>query len=202
VLIRNARFAIPNRKDSRAAVLFTAETKQGSQNIQFRDCVVEGPYRDGAFNFDGSATGVDIRHCRVWNSASGVCFRAPKPETAWRVEVTGNTFHTMTRAGFWFKDAAAMKRPDILITVLQNYFIGMSPVVLAENPDLTNAKFVKAEGNFRKTGSQPGPLVEADELNIDLPNEPGDRAQFLTYDRTSPLFKAFKGEPVGAPPPY
>jgi serine/threonine protein kinase len=201
ITIRKVRLANPGEKDARAGVLFTADTKPGNQHVQFRNCVVEGPYRDAAFQFEGSAVGVEIRNCRVWNAASGVSFGKPKPETTWRVDVANNTFHTMSRAGLWFRDGPAMMRPEMLITVLQNYFIGTSPVTAVEG-DISNPKFVKADGNYRKNGAQPGRLVGTEELTVDLPADPKDRGRFLTYDRTNPLFTASNGQPVGAPPPY
>ena len=62
-----------------------------------------------------------------------------------------------------------------------------------------NAKFLTAEGNFRKAGAPNGgpPLLTTTEINIELPTDP---QRFLQYDKSSPLFKAYKDQPVGAPP--
>jgi hypothetical protein len=202
VVIRKGRLANPGGKEARAGVLFTAEPRPGagSQYIQVVNCVVEGPYREGAFQFEGGATGVEIRHCRVWKAGTGVQFRRPRPETNWRVDVVGNTFHSLSRAGVRIEDAPLMKRSEIQITVSQNYFHGV-PMVAQVEGDASNAKFLSAEGNFRKTGTDPGsPLMPTFEVNAELPADPMDRSHFLTYDRANPLFKAFNGKPVGAPP--
>src|SRR5262245_17143857 len=202
IVVRKVRLANPGGKDPRAAVLFTAEPKAGagSQWVQIQNCVVEGPFRDGAFQFEGGASGVKIEHCRVWKAGSGVTFRKPRPETTWRVEVVGNTFHSLTGAGLSIEDAGPMKRPENQIAFSLNYFQGV-PMVAQVGGDANNAKFLTAERNFRKTGTQAGSqLLPTAEVDAELPANPMDRSRFLTYDRNSRLFDAFNGKPVGAPP--
>ncbi|HKA07238.1 MAG TPA: hypothetical protein VKD71_08260, partial [Gemmataceae bacterium] len=202
VVIRKVRIASSGGKDPRAAVLFTAESKAsaGSHWVQIQNCVVEGPYREGAFQFEGSASDVKIEHCRVWKAGSGVNFRKPSAQTTWRVEVVGNTFHSLTGAGVNIEDAGPMKRPENQIAISLNYFQGL-PMVAQVGGDANNAKFLTAEGNFRKPGTVPGnPMLPTGEVDAELPANPMDRSHFLTYDRNSPLFKAFNGKPVGAPP--
>jgi hypothetical protein len=202
VVIRRVRLANPGGKEPRAAVLFTADTKPGSQIVQIHNCVIEGPYREGAFQFEGSAGGVKIEHCRVWKAGNGVNFHKPSPQTIWRVEVVGNTFHSLSGAGVYIDDATTMKRTENpnQIAFSLNYFQGV-PMVAQVGGDASNAKFLSADGNFRQTGTQPGnPILPSAEVNAELPADPMDRGHFLTYDRTSPLFTAFNGKPVGAPP--
>jgi hypothetical protein len=202
VQIRKVRLANPGGKEPRAAVLFTADTKPGSQFVQIQNCVIEGPFREGAFQFDGGASNVKIEHCRVWRAGSGVNFRKPRTETNWRaVEIVGNTFHSLTGAGLNIEDAGPMKRPDNQITFTQNYFQAV-PMVAQVGGDANNAKFLTATGNFRKTGTPPGnqQMLKTDEVDAELPADPMDRVHFLTYDKNSRLFNAFEGKPVGAPP--
>jgi len=205
VVIRRTRLANPGGKESRAGVLFTSDqpakvaNAPGYSNVQIANCVIEGPYRDGAFDFAGTALGVEIRNCRVWKAGSGVHFGKATAST-WRVDIVGNTFHTLSRAGILIEDAVAMKRLENQITFRQNYFLNL-PEVSQVVGDLNNAKFLTAEGNFRKSGTPPGsPLTPTDEINVDLPTDPNDRIHFLAYDRSSRLFTAFKDKPVGAPP--
>jgi eukaryotic-like serine/threonine-protein kinase len=206
-VIRRTRLANPGGKESRAAALFTSDqtatakvpNPPGYWNVKFVNCVIEGPYRVGAFDFYGTALGVEISHCRVWKAGSGVHFGKNTP-SVWRVDVVGNTFHTMTRAGIEIEDAVAMKRPENQIAFRQNYFL-YTPAVSQVTGDTTDARFLSAEGNFRKNGTPPGsPLTPTTEIDVELPADPNDRVHFLMYDRSSPLFKAYNDKSVGAPP--
>jgi len=57
IAVRKVRLANPGGKDPRAAVLFSAESKAsaGSHWVQIENCVIAGPFREGAFQFEGSA---------------------------------------------------------------------------------------------------------------------------------------------------
>lgn len=202
ISVRRCRFANPGGKECRSAVLFTAEAAAkgqpplGSQNVQFHGCVADGPFSSAVFQFDGSAGGIDIRHCRAGRAPVGVLFKKTMPpvEAVWQVQVVGDTFQT--DAGIVCDDPIGiMKRPQNKIVVERNLFLG-EPARVGADP---NAKFLTAEGNFRKTGAPPGgaPLLPTTEINFDLPTDP---QRFLKYDKSSPLFKAYKDLPVGAPP--
>jgi serine/threonine protein kinase len=202
ISIRRCRFANPGGKECKSAVLFTAEAAAkgqpplGSQNVQFHGCVAEGPFSSAVFQFDGSAGGIDIRHCRAGRAPVAVLFKkiTPPAEAIWQVQVVGNTFQAA--AGIVCEDPVAItKRPQNRIVVERNLFLG-EPGKIGGDP---NAKFLTAEGNFRKAGAPPGgaPLLPTTEINIDLPTDP---QRFLQYDKSSPLFKAYKDLPVGAPP--
>jgi eukaryotic-like serine/threonine-protein kinase len=199
IIIRKCRFANPIGKECRAAVLFVADPpSKGSQNVQFNGCCAEGPYSSAAFQFEANATGIEIHHCRAGNAANGVLFRKllPPAEPNWQVKIVGNTFQATQGAGINCEDPAELaKRPQNRIIVERNYFLG-EPARVGVDP---NAKFLTAEGNFRKTGTPPGPSPQfpTTEINIDLPSDP---AKFLQYDKSSPLFRAYKDQPVGAPP--
>jgi eukaryotic-like serine/threonine-protein kinase len=224
-VIRKCRFTESAGKECKAAVLFTSAAKGAigvSQHVQVLGCVVEGSFREGAFQFDGSANGIEIRNNRVWKAGSGVCFKKKGADTIWKVDITNNTFHTMTGSGFRIEDAGPMRRLENKIIVNQNYFQVM-PVVAQIEGDVTGATFMTAEGNYRKTGTPSGApiavppavppamppvapppvppfLLPTQEIDVDLVPDTLLRPKFLAYDRTSPLFTAFNGKPVGAPP--
>jgi hypothetical protein len=160
--------------------------------------VADGPFSSAVFQFDGSAGGIDIRHCRAGRAPVGVLFKkiAPPVEAVWNVQVVGNTFQA--GSGIVCEDPAAItKRPQNKIVVERNLFLG-EPAKIGADP---NVKFLSAEGNFRKAGmpDSGAPLLPTTEIQIDLPTEP---QRFLQYDKSSPLFKAYKELPVGAPPEY
>ncbi len=201
VKIHKCRFANPGGKPSGAAVLFKAEyaakgmPPQGSQNVQIDGCVAEGPFSSAAFQFDGSAGGIEIRHCRAGRAPNGVLFRKQMPpaEAIWQVRIVNNTFQA--EAGIVCEDPPEiMKRPQNKIVVERNYFIG-EPARVGADP---NAKFVTAQGNYRKTGTPGGsPLVPTTEVPVDLPTEP---QKFLQYGDSCPLAHILNNQPVGAPP--
>jgi hypothetical protein len=202
IVIRKCRFANPGGKESKAAVLFTAETAakglppSGSQNVQFHGCVADGSFSTAVFEFDGSAGGIDIRHCRAGRAPVGVLFKkmTPPAEAVWNVQVVGNTFQT--GSGIVCEDPTGLtKRPQNKIVVERNLFLG-EPAKIGADP---NAKFLTAEGNFRKAGLPDAgmPLLPTTAIDVDLPT---DLQRFLQYDKSSPLFKAYKDLPVGAPP--
>jgi eukaryotic-like serine/threonine-protein kinase len=213
VVIRKVQITNPAGK---AAVLFTANasTKKdypavGSHGIVFQNCLIEGPTAGAAILFDGSAA-TDIRNCRFWKGVYGLHFRKaierPASDFSWQVNVIGNTFHSQTGAAVWIEEAGHVKlRPENAITFNQNYFAGM-PVVFKVDGDLTGAKFLNVDvSNFRKTGVPPAapptvPIAPMPETPDDVIIDPANPAKLLTYDRNSPLFKAFNGKPVGAPP--
>lgn len=203
VVIRKCRFGNPGGKDSRAAVVFTADpvsktsVPTGSQHVQILQCVGEGPYSSAAFQFEGSATGVEIRHCRVGRSENGVVFKksTTSPDAVWQVQIVGNTIQTTPGAGIVCEDPAAIaKRPQNKIVVERNFFVG-EPARVGADPA---APFMTADGNYRKAGTPVGsPNLPTTEIAVELPTDP---AKFLTYDKNSPLYRAFKNAPVGAPP--
>jgi hypothetical protein len=203
VLIRRCRLGNPAGKECKAAVLFTAETPpkgaavpSGTQHIQMQSCVLDGPFSLAAFQFEGSASNVDIRHCRAGRAPNGVLFRklVPPADAVWQVQLIGNTFQTQPGAGIVCEDPAAVaKRPQNKVVVERNFFVG-EPARVGADPKGT---FLAAEGNFRKSGTPASPLLQTTEINVTLPTEP---ARFLAYDRSCPLFRAFKDQPVGAPP--
>ena len=203
VTIRKCRFGNPGGKECRSAVLFTADPPPkgtamppGSQFVNINSCVADGPFSSATFQFEGSATSVDIRHCRAGRAPNGVLFRklTPPADAVWQVQIVGNTFMTEPGVGINCQDPAnVVKRPQNKIVVERNYFVGEPARVGAD----ANAKFLVAEGNFRMTGKPASPLLATTEINVTLPTEP---ARFLVYDRSCPLFRAFKDQPVGAPP--
>jgi serine/threonine protein kinase len=213
VSIRKCRFANPAGKDARSAVVFSSDPPMktgvdtlGSQNLHIHACIAEGPFTSAAFLFDGSASGVEIRHCRVWRAGNGVLFRKLAPPATgaiWRADIVGNTFHTLTAAAIRFDDAGQIKqRTENRIGIAQNFFAAVSEVAKIEG-DANMQKFlaVEANSNFRKRLTPPGsPFVPTAEIDADVPTNPIDRTHFLLYDQTSPLFRAFGGKPVGAPP--
>src|SRR5262245_3717725 len=228
VTVRKCRFLNPGGKESRSAVVFTSNPAAssrpgsydpGSQEFLIQDCVVEGPFAGPAFLFDGSATGATVRHCRVWRAQHGVQFKKPRPEVVWKVDVVGNTFHTISGAAIQVDDLTTMKRQENRITVSQNFFTA-APVVANFGGDATGAQaYFASEGNFRKRGipaawpepkapAPPAPptpspvanLIVSSVTDADVPANPADPARFLSYEKSSPLFTAFAGKPVGAPP--
>ena len=117
-------------------------------------------------------------------------------EVVWRIDVTNNTFMP---AGFGIRCEDAMQikaKSENRIAFTQNFFIGNPAQV---DGDATNAKFLISEnlGNFRKAGAPPGMMMQTAESPADLP---ADGPKMLTYDKANPLFIAFNGKPVGAPP--
>jgi hypothetical protein len=214
VAIRKCRFTTSAGKETRTAVAFSSDppakaggVSPGSQNVQIQSCLVEGPFAIGAFQFDGSASGVEIRNCRVWKAGHGVHFRKllpPNTTAAWKVDVVGNTFHSLTGAAIRCEDAGQIKqRADNRLFFAQNFFSEM-PAVARIDGDANNARFASVEpgSNFRKVGTPPGhPLVPTAEINADVWADPSDRLHFLLYDRENPLFTAAPGKkPVGVPP--
>jgi eukaryotic-like serine/threonine-protein kinase len=218
VTVRKCRFTNAGGKESRYAVLVTsapiANPKggagvPGSQEVVIQDCVVEGPFAGAAFEFEGSATGLVIRNCRIWKAQHGVQFKKPRPEVIWRVDLVGNTFHTLTGAAIKVDDIGPMRRPETRVGLTQNFFTA-TPVVAQIDGDASGTQAVFGpEGNFRKRGVQavwpaaPAPaaaLIPSTETDADVAANPADPAHFLTYDRANPLFTAFGGKPVGAPP--
>jgi hypothetical protein len=180
--------------------MFTSEGKAGSQNVQMLNSVVEGPSIESAFLFDGSAAGVEIRNCRVWNASSGIRFSKPVTDTNWRVDVVNNTFHTLRRNGLHIEHATLTNRPEIRISITQNLFLAL-PLLAQVDFEIPEAKFLTSYGNMRQTGTAPGsPLMKSSEVSVDLPLNPADRAHFLMYEPSNQLFTAFNGKPVGAPP--
>jgi eukaryotic-like serine/threonine-protein kinase len=205
VTIRKVRFFNGPGKDCQAAVRFTANppakaggVAPGNQVVHFQGCVIDGAIASG-FQFEGTASAIDLRHCRV-KTGNGLLFKKlDKPaEVVWRVDVTNNTFLTPAGFGVRCEDAVQIKaKPENQITFKQNFFIG-NPAQI--DGDATNAKFLISEnlGNFRKAGSPPGPLVTAE---LQLPTElPAEGANILIYDKDNPLNTAFNGKAVGAPP--
>src|SRR5262249_24345643 len=84
VTVRKCRFTNAGGKESRHAVLLTSAPVSnpkagvpGSQEVVIQDCTVEGPFAGAAFAFDGSATGLAIRNCRIWKAQHGVQFKKP-----------------------------------------------------------------------------------------------------------------------------
>jgi hypothetical protein len=212
VVIRKSWIANPAGKDSKNAVTFTSEPPPkaasvtlGSQNIQIQHCLIEGPFAGNAFQFDGSASGVEIRQCRVWRTEHGVIFRKliPASTPMLKVDVVGNTFHSLTGPAIRCEDAGQIKqRPDNRIGLAQNFFANV-PNVARVDGDIANARFlaVEANSNFRKTGTAASPHVPTLEINSDVWTDPANRIHFLFYDRSNPLFTAFNGKPVGVPMP-
>jgi hypothetical protein len=201
--IRKCRFGNPAGKESKAAVVFTADptpkgaAPTGSQHVQILQCVAEGPYSSAAFQFDGSATNVEIRHCRAGRSPNGVLFKklTPPADAVWQVQIVGNTIQTTPGAGIVCEDPIGFgKRQLNRIVVERNFFVG-EPARVGADP---KAPFITADGNYRKKGTPVGsPQLPTTEISVELPTDP---ARFLVYDKNSPLFRAFKNAPVGAPP--
>jgi serine/threonine protein kinase len=196
VTIRRVRFVNGPGKECPCAVRFTASSKTGNQLIQIQNGLVDGPIANG-FQFEGS-TAVEIRNCRVKAAANGMWFKKPErpADVVWKVDATNNTFYTPAGFGVLCDDAMSLKtKPENKLTFRQNYFIGTPAQIVG---DATNAQFLISAGlgNFRKAGSPPGVMLETGELNVDLPTE---GLKLLMYDKTSPLFNAFNGQPVGAP---
>jgi len=206
-IVRRCRLANPGGQESKSAVVFTADApSRGSKNLQIHNCTIEGPFTAGAFQFEGSAGAIEIKHCRVWNVGHGVWFRkstAPQPPI-WQVNLVGNTFHTTLGPALRFEDVAQLKaKPETRITLAQNFFAGTPAVALFEG-DLTGSKFLVAEPNSNvcKTGTQPGNMpVPLAQVEADVPTNPADRKAFLMYPKSSPLFTAAIGnKPAGVPP--
>lgn len=202
VTIRQVGFVNSAGKDCPAAVRFIANAPKagavapGNQLIHIQNCWVDGPITN-AFQFEGSAA-VDIRNCRIRSTKNGCWFKKPErpAEVVWKVDATNNTFFTPGGVGVLCDDAVSLKtKPENKLTFRQNYFIGRPAQVVG---DVTNAQFLISAGlgNFRKAGSPPGVMLQTGELNVDLPTE---GVKLLTYDKSSPLFTAFNGQPVGAP---
>jgi serine/threonine protein kinase len=203
----------------RAGVLFTANAStknnfpaKGSDAIVLQNSLIEGPPGGACILFEGSAA-ADIRNCRFWKGACGLQVRKaierPPSDFSWQVGVINNTFHSQSVAAVWVEDAGQVKqRPENAFTFNQNYFAG-SPVCFKIDGDMNGAKFLSVDAsNFRKAGMAPAappnlpptmPLPIA-ETPADVVTDPGNPARLLTYDRNSPLFKAYKDKPVGAPP--
>jgi len=203
VTIRKTRFFNSAGKDGKAGVRFLASSTRagavapGNQAVHFQACTFDGALA-AAFQFEGTASAIDIRHCRV-KTANGLVFKkVDKPsEVVWRVDVTNNTFLTPAGFGVLVEDATQVKaKPENRLSFTANYFIGTPGQVLL---DATNAKFLVSEnqGNLRKAGSQPGVMLLTGESPVDLP---ADGPQMLSYDKSNPLNTAFNGKPVGAPP--
>jgi len=204
--IRQCWFANPGGRESKSAILFSADAPmRGSKNVQIHNCTVEGPFTGAAFQFEGTAGAIEIKHCRVWNVGNGVWFRkSTTGQPIWQVNIVGNTFHTTTGPTLRFEDVNQLKaKPEMRISLAQNFFAGTKMVALFEGGNLAGSKFFVAEpnSNVRKSGVPPGNMpIPMAEANADLPVSPADRKNFLMYPKSSPLFTAANGKPAGVPP--
>ncbi len=212
--IRRCRFANSGGKESKSGVLFAAAPLRSSRNVLIQNCTLEGRFTAAAFQFEGPAAAIEIKHCRVWNVGNGVWFRKSTSEKTaiWQVNIEGNTFYSTTGSALRFEEMNQPKSgTGTRITLAQNLFTGKSPmdVGLFDQVALANIKnFLVAipNNNVYSSGIQLGSmpaniLVSIPEADAVVSLNPTEPASFLMYDKSSKLFKAaVNGKPAGVPP--
>lgn len=204
IMVKQCRVQGGGDKPLRSGVLFTnSPAPKGSLGlpnlfVTVRDSVVLGPTNVAGFEFEGSCKNVEIRNCRVFETNEGVFFKRPRADVFWQVTIANNTFANLKGAGVRCEDGSPMRKPDNRIVVDQNLF-GPMPMAARVDGDMKDAKFLAANGNFRKAGVAPGSeqLFKTAEVPVDLPSNPAD-AKFLYYTKDHALNKAHQGKPVGA----
>jgi eukaryotic-like serine/threonine-protein kinase len=205
IVVQRCRIASTGAVPADVAVGFTALSgaKVGSprsQFIQVRDCRIEGPFKIAAFEFEGPADNIEVAQNRIWNVANGVYLKKPATsDQSMRLTLTGNTFHTISKAALHFEAAGALPSGKNLVELAQNYFYDAGTLVYAD--DKAAPAILAAKDNARGGKTNEGnPSLHARQVDVPLPSNPADDHHFLRYSRNSPLATAANGSPIGAPP--
>lgn len=212
VTVRKARIA---GGEAKAGVVFGAASKGsfGSQYVHLDDCLLDGPAAGPAVQFEGTATAIDVRHCRFWKAGSGIVFKklvaGLTPASAvWQVNVVSNTFRSLAGPALVCEEPGQMiaqKKPEDRIVLAQNFFAELPMVAdVRGNPPADQTTFLVVEPtNLRKAGLPAGyPPLEAiiGQVNGDVPADPANPGTFLRYEKKGPLTTTAP-KPAGAPPP-
>jgi serine/threonine protein kinase len=205
-IVQRVRIIGNSKKAPASGIAFSAPVRQGvkpNQNITIRDCRFENLGTGCAFAFEFSTNRIELQNNRIWNAADGIFFKDAKKEYAYRVHVANNTFHTITNAAIHFKNAGFLalpaSAPHQLIELDSNYFANVN--FITRSDDNFAAFPFKLQHNVRDNATKEGtPSINAAVIDFSLPLDPNDDKHFLRYPKTSPLFTAAAGKPVGAPP--
>ena len=192
-----------SKVQAESGITFSASTPEGNAGIVIEDCRLEGSFRNGAFQVEGSVSKIDLKQNRIWQASSGVFFKDSKPAATYRMNISNNTFYSITDAAVRFKNANMLSQPSVnqAIELRLNYFFNVNLIVRSED-NFVGFTFRPAEENARNGATKEGnPSINATVQEGQLGANPDDDKTFLRYDKKSPLYKVPPhNKPVGAMP--